>query len=308
LRRFLYWQIRLALRPMLAPWMPIAFQRAWASIAAASMRAPPGCSSAPAMLGNVPGLRLTPANARADRVVLYFHGGGYVIGGPRSHGKLAAQIAHAARSEAWLVDYRLAPEHPHPAALEDALSAYRWLSQQEGTGRIVLAGDSAGAGLALALAVSIRDLTLPPPAAMVLISPWTDLTLSGESQRTRRDRDPMLRRPWLAACAAHYAGELPLESAALSPLFADLMHLAPMLIQVGSEEILLSDSERLAERAKLAGVSVRLSCFDGMWHDFQVHAGMLAEADRALAEIGAFVDQCVDNAHSFESPGSANIT
>jgi acetyl esterase/lipase len=294
LRRFLYWQIRLALRPILAPWVPIALQRAWASIAAASTRAPPGCSSAPAMLGNVPGLRVTPENVQPDRVVLYFHGGGYVIGGPRSHGKLAAQIAHAARSEAWLVDYRLAPEHPHPAALEDALSAYRWSSQQEGTTRIVLVGDSAGAGLAVALAVLIRDLKLPPPAAMVLISPWADLTLSGESQRTHGARDPMLRRAWLAACAAYYAGALPLESAALSPLFADLTYLAPTLIQVGSEEILLSDSERLAERAKQAGVCVRLSRFDGMWHDFQVHAGMLPEAGQALAEIGGFIDACLD--------------
>jgi len=257
------------------------------------------------MLGNVPGLRVTPANALADRVALYFHGGGYVIGGPRSHGKLAKQIAHTARSETWLVDYRLAPEHPHPAALEDAIAAYRWLSQREGSGRIVLAGDSAGAGLAVTAACAIRDLKLPSPAAMILISPWTDLTLSGESQRTHRDRDPMLRRAWLAACAAHYAAELPLESAALSPLFADLTHLAPMLIQVGSEEILLSDSERLAERAKQAGVCVRLSRFDGMWHDFQVHAGILAEADRALTEIGAFVDRCVDNAHQ-DAPGAVS--
>jgi len=294
LRRFLYWQIRLALRPMLAPWVPIALQRAWASIAAGATRAPRGFVSVPAMFGNVPGLRVTPVNTQAGRVVLYFHGGGYVIGGPRSHGKRAAQIAHAARSETWLVDYRLAPEHPHPAALEDALAAYRWLSQQDGIGRIVLAGDSAGAGLALAVAVSIRDLKLPPPLAMVLISPWTDLTLSGESQRTHRDRDPMLRRAWLAACAAHYAAELPLESAALSPLFAHLGHLAPMLIQVGSEEILLSDSERLAERAKQAGVCVRLSRFEGMWHEFQVHAGMLPEADQALAEIGAFIDRCLE--------------
>jgi len=293
-RRFLYWQIRLALRPMLAPWVPIALQRAWASIAAASTRAPPGCSSVPAILGNVRGVRVTPATARADRVVLYFHGGGYVIGGPRSHGKLAAQLAHAARSEAWLVDYRLAPEHPHPAALDDAIAAYRWLSQREGIGRIVLAGDSAGAGLAVSAACAIRDLKLPPPAAMILISPWTDLTLSGESQRTHVARDPMLRRAWLAACAAHYAGALPLENAALSPLFADLTHLAPMLIQVGSEEILLSDSERLAERAKQAGVCVRLSRFDGMWHDFPVHAGMLPEPGQALAEIGAFVDRCLE--------------
>jgi monoterpene epsilon-lactone hydrolase len=279
---------------MLVPWVPIALQRAWASIAAASTRAPPGCRSAPAMCGNVQGLRVTPANARADRVVLYFHGGGYVIGGPRSHGKLAAQIAHAARSEALLVDYRLAPEHPHPAALDDAISAYRWLSQRDGIGRIVLAGDSAGAGLAVSAACAIRDLKLPPPAAMILISPWTDLTLSGESQRTHSARDPMLRRAWLAACAAHYAADVPLEGPALSPLFADLAHLAPTLIQVGSEEILLSDSERLAERAKQAGVCVRLSRFEGMWHDFQVHAGVLAEADRALAEIGTFIDRCVE--------------
>jgi len=279
---------------MLAPWVPIALQRAWATVAAASTRAPHGCDSVPAMLGTVPGLRVTPVNARAGRVVLYFHGGGYVIGGPRSHGKLAAQIAHAARSEAWLVDYRLAPEQPHPAALEDALAAYRWLSQRDGIGRIALAGDSAGAGLALALAVSIRDLKLPPPVALVLVSPWTDLTLSGESQRTHRGRDPMLRRAWLAACAAHYAADVPLEGPALSPLFADLAHLAPTLIQVGSEEILLSDSERLAERAKQAGVCVRLSRFEGMWHDFQVHAGVLAEADRALAEIGTFIDRCVE--------------
>jgi len=280
---------------MLAPWVPIALQRAWANIAAASTRMPHRCSTAPAMLGNVPGLLATPENAQAGRAVLYFHGGGYVIGGPRSHGKFAAQISHAARSATWLVDYRLAPEHPHPAALEDALSAYRWLAQQEGIGSIVLAGDSAGAGLAIAAAVAIRDLKLPLPKAMVLISPWTDLTLSGESQLTRSDRDPMLRRAWLVNCAAHYADRLPLESAAISPLFADLTHLAPMLIQVGSEEILLSDSERLAECARQAGVSVRLSRFEGMWHDFQVHAGMLSEANQALAQIGAFVDECIES-------------
>lgn len=294
MRRFLYWQIRLALRPALAPWLPIALQRTWANIAAATTRAPRGSSAGATMLGNVPGMRVKPANVRDGRTILYFHGGGYVVGGPRSHGKLAAQIGHAARSEVWLVDYRLAPEYPHPAALEDALAAYRWLSQQQGVGRIVLAGDSAGAGLAVAAAVAIRELKLPPPAALVLISPWADLTLSGDSMRTHRDRDPMLRRSWLAACAANYAGRLPLDSPALSPLFADLSDLAPMLIQVGSEEILLSDSERLAERAKQAAVSVRLRCYANMWHDFQVHAGMLAEADEALTEIGSFIDQCLE--------------
>lgn len=294
MRRFLYWQIRLALRPLLAPWVPIALQRAWANIAAATTRAPRGGSAAPVAMDSVPGMRVRPANMRDGRAILYFHGGGYAVGGPRSHGKLAAQIAHAARGEVWLVDYRLAPEHPHPAAFEDALGAYRWLLRQEDTKHVVFAGDSAGAGLAVAAAVAIRDLKLPAPAALVLISPWTDLTLSGASIHTHRDRDPMLRRSWLAACAARYAGQLPLDSAALSPLFADLSGLAPTLIQVGSEEILLSDSERLAERARQAGVSVQLSCYANMWHDFQLHAGMLAEADEALAEIGSFIDQCLE--------------
>ena len=278
---------------MLTPRMSIALQRAWANVASAATRAPRGCSATSTLLGGVPALRLSPDNATAGRTILYFHGGGYVIGGPRSHGKLAAQIAHAARSEVWLADYRLAPEYPHPAALEDAVAAYRWLSGRGDGGHIVLAGDSAGAGLALAAALDIGAAKMPPPAAMVLFSPWTDLTLSGESLRTHRDRDPMLRRAWLAACARHYAGAWPLESPSLSPQFANLAGLPPTLIQVGTEEILLSDAERLAERAAQAGVSVRLSRFEGMWHDFQVHAGMLADADRALAEVGAFVDQCL---------------
>jgi monoterpene epsilon-lactone hydrolase len=288
---FLRWQIRLALRPFLSPGVPIALQRAWANVAAMSTRAPRRCAVAAVKLGTIPGLHLVPAGARAGRSILYFHGGGYVLGGPRSHGKLAAQIAHAACSEAWFVDYRLAPEHPHPAALEDALAAYRWLSRRENIERIVLAGDSAGAGLALAAALAIRDAGMPAPAAIVLLSPWVDLTLAGGSLHTHGDRDPMLRRTWLDACARQYAGALPREQRSLSPLFADLRGLAPMLIQVGSEEILLSDAERLAARATQAGVSVRLSRFDGMWHDFQVHAGTLADADRALAEIGDFVEQ-----------------
>ena len=279
---------------MLAPWVPLALQRAWANIAALSTRAPRGCATAATMFDAVAGLHLKPANARRGRAILYLHGGGYVISGPRSHARLAAQIAHAARSETWFVDYRLAPEHPHPAALEDTLAAYRWLARSDNRAGIVLAGDSAGAGLALAAALAIRDTQLPPPAAIVLISPWVDLTLSGESLRTLRARDPMLRRPWLENCAAHYAGALPRESPALSPLFADLRGLAPMLIQVGSEEILLSDAERLAANAAQAGVPVRLSCFQGMWHDFQVHAGALPEADHALTEIGTFLDHRVD--------------
>lgn len=289
MKTFLYWQVRLALRPFLAPWVPVWLQRAWAVCAGLTTRGAAGVTATTADMGGVPARCLAPADARPDRAVLYLHGGAYVIGGPGSHGKLAAHIGRAARCRAYLVDYRLAPEHPFPAALDDALSAYRWLLAQRPAARIVLAGDSAGGGLALAAAMSIRDAGLPAPAALVLISPWTDLTLGGESHRTRAARDPMLRAAWLADCAARYAGGRPLTEPLLSPAFGQLAGLPPALIQVGSEEILLSDAEQLAHGATQVGGRVSLSRYEGLWHDFQVHAGLLDESDRALREIGDFV-------------------
>lgn len=242
-------------------------------------------------MDSVPGHKLSPSNAQIGRAILYLHGGAYVIGDMASHGKLAAQIGHAAKTEVFFADYRLAPEHPFPAALDDALAAYRWLLQQNYTpAHIAIAGDSAGGGLALATAMSLRDAKLPLPAALVLLSPFTDLTLSGESHPSRKQRDPMLRASWLTACARHYAGNRPLNDPLLSPVFGDLSGLPPMLIQVGTEEILLSDSEQLANRAERAGTRAQLSRYDGLWHDFQAHAGMLPESDRALAEIGTFLN------------------
>ncbi len=291
MRGFLYWQIRLLLRPFLATWIPIALQRFWGSVAALSTKGPPGITTTAVKMGSVPTRRLTPTGAQAGRAILYLHGGAYVIGGIKSHGKLAAQIGHAAKTEVFFADYRLAPEHPFPAALDDALAAYRWLLQQNyAPAHIAIAGDSAGGGLALATAMSIRDEKLPLPAALVLLSPFTDLTLGGESHQSKKKRDPMLRASWLTACARHYSGGRPLDDPLLSPAFGDLTGLPPMLIQVGSEEILLSDSEQLAKRAEKAGARAQLSRYDGLWHDFQVHAGMLPESDRALAEIGAFLN------------------
>jgi len=282
-RTFLYWLVRLGLRPFLAPWNPVAGQRATAALAGLTAKGPAGATYETTQLGDVPARKITPARVRPGQAVLFLHGGAYVIGGPASHAKLAAQIGHAAQAPAWFVDYRLAPEHPFPAALEDALAAYRALLAQN-PGRIALAGDSAGAGLVLALAMSIRDAKLPAPDALVLLSPWADLTLSGESHRTHAARDPMLRSSWLAASAAHYAAGRSLADPLLSPAFGNLAGLPRALVQVGSEEILLSDAERVAQ-----GLGAKLSRFEGVWHDFQAHAGLLSEADRALAEIGEFV-------------------
>jgi len=287
MRTFLYWLVRLTLRPVLSPLVPLGFQRVWGAVAALSTQGPKDCASAPLMLERVPALRLTPATARPGRALLYLHCGAYVIGGPASHAKLAAQLGHAAGCEVFFPDYRLAPESPFPAALDDAIAAWQgllargWTAQQ-----LAIAGDSAGGGLALATVLALRERQLPLPRALVLLSPWTDLTLSGESHASKAAADPMLKRSWLAFGAARYAGALPLDDPRLSPLFADLSGLPPMLIQVGSEEILLSDAERLAQRA---GAGAKLSRYDGVWHDFQVHAGMLAESDRALAEIGEFL-------------------
>jgi epsilon-lactone hydrolase len=289
MRNFLYWQVRLALRPFLAPWVPVWLQRAWAVIAGLATRGASGVASEPLNLGGVPGRRLLPAGAQAGRAVLYLHGGAYVIGGPGSHGKLAAHVAKAAAAVTYLADYRLAPEHPFPAALDDALAAYQWLLREHPGARVVIAGDSAGAGLALATALSLRDAGAPVPAALVLMSPWTDLTLSGESHESKAARDPMLRASWLARCAALYSGGRPLTDPLLSPAFARLSGLPPTLIQVGTEEILLADAERLAAAITQAGGRATLSRHEGLWHDFQVHAGFLPEADRALGEIGAFV-------------------
>ena len=281
---FLYWLVRLLLRPLLTPWMPVAVQRAWVAIAAVVARGRAGVVAENVDMGSVPARRFTPPAARPGHALLYLHGGGYVFGGFGSHGKFASHVAHATQSIVFLPDYRLAPEHPFPAALDDALAAYHWLlGQRPPPSRIVIAGDSAGGGLALAAAMRIREQRLPAPSALVLISPWADLTLGGESHRTVAGSDPMLRTATLRRYAGMYAGTR-LTDPLVSPAFGNLAGLPPTLVQVGSEEILLSDAERVAQ-----GTGATLSRYEGLWHVFQVHAGMLAEADRALGEIGAFV-------------------
>ena len=233
---------------------------------------------------------LRPPGARTDAALLYLHGGGYVIGSPRSHRHLAAAIARAAGTAALLVDYRLAPEHPFPAALDDAVAAYRWLlGRGLAPSRVVVAGDSAGGGLTVATLLALRDRGLPRPAGGACISPWVDLTCSGATYATKAAVDPIVTRESVEMMAQAYAGAGDPKAPLLSPLYADLRGLPPLLVQVGSDEVLLDDSLGLGERARAAGVDVTVEEWPAMIHVWHWFLPMLAEAERAVGFIGNFV-------------------
>lgn len=226
--------------------------------------------------------------------LLFFHGGAYVIGSPGSHRNLTAHLASRCGLRVAAVDYRLAPEHPFPAATDDALAAYRalldlGLSPQQ----IFIGGDSAGGGLALACAVSLRDAGLPMPAGLICISPWADLGLSGESMTRQSETEVILTQQALADAAALYLGKTHTQHPLASPLFADLHGLPPLLIQVTDAEILYSDSTRLATVAQQQGVKTTLQIAPGLWHDWQLFAGQMPEADVALKLIADFVNDCM---------------
>jgi epsilon-lactone hydrolase len=233
---------------------------------------------------------LRPPGVRADAAVLYLHGGGYVIGSPRSHRHLAAAIARAAGTRALMLDYRLAPEHPFPAALDDAVAAYEWvLSHGIAPERIVVAGDSAGGGLTMAVLLALRERGLPRPAGGVCISPWVDLTGSGASYTTRAAADPIVTREGIEEMAKAYVGAGDRKAPLISPLFADLRGLPPLLVHVGTDEVLLDDARGLAERARAAGVDVTLEEWPAMVHVWHWFLPMLDEAQAAVARIGTFV-------------------
>lgn len=234
----------------------------------------------------------TPGGA-IDRLTLYLHGGGYVMGSLDTHTELMGRIARATHAEVVGLDYRLAPEHPWPAAVDDALAAWQCLlAEGRAASSMVIGGDSAGGGLTLATLFAIRDAGLPMPAGAFLFSPWTDLTASGDSVRARADADPMIGADVLAPMAALYAAGRSTADPGISPLFGNLRGLPPLLIQVGDAEVLLDDSTRLHTRALAAGVDSTLRVFDEAFHVFQA-VPMVPEAAEALADIGAFFNRVV---------------
>ncbi len=254
-----------------------------------------GVGLRPTTLGGVPAIDIAVEGADGDGVILYIHGGGYVVGSANTGTFLATALARRVGVPAVSLDYRLAPENPFPAGVNDAYAAYRaLLNSGTRADDIVLAGDSAGGGLVLATLLSARRDGVPLPAGAVLFSPWTDLSLSGASIDERAELDPIFDRAAVQWYAVQYlAGHDPLD-ALVSPVFADLTGLPPLLIQVGTYEVLLDDSVRLADRAAESEVDVRLEVVAGVPHVFQSLAGQLPEADEALDRAGRFLsDQLV---------------
>jgi acetyl esterase/lipase len=235
---------------------------------------------------------LSAPGADPERVMLYLHGGGYVICSVNTHRDLASRLSRAAAARVLIIDYRLAPEHPHPAAVDDAVNAYRWLL---GRGidptRTTIAGDSAGGGLTVAALLALRDQQERLPAAAVCLSPWVDLEATGESMVTKADVDPMVKPEILRKMAAHYLGGLDPRTPLAAPLHADLSGLPPLLIQVGTAETLLDDATRLAAKAREAGGDVTLEPWEDMVHVWHIFAPLLPEGQRAIERIGEFVRQ-----------------
>jgi len=231
-----------------------------------------------------------PTDAAPGPVILYMHGGGYVTGSIASSLMISLPLAEALSIPLFTFDYRLAPEHPYPAALEDALLAYHWLIAQGYRSQdIIFLGDSAGGGLALATAMALRDEGEPLPAGLVLLSPWTDLTNTSPSHTANANRDVMLTSAQLNRWAEAYAGDTPRDEPYISPRFGNFAGLPPLFIQVDDSEILLDDSRSVAEAARSAGVNVSLQVWQGLWHVWHAVGPMLPETLAAYEEISGFI-------------------
>lgn len=253
---------------------------------------PHGTRVAQVDLGGVPAERVAAPGALPARLVVYFHGGGYTVGSAVTARAFAAGLSRRSRATVLLPLYRLAPEHPYPAALDDAWSAWEAATTSAGAGaaaaRAVVGGDSAGGGLALTLAHRLRASGRPAPAGLLLVCPWLDL---GADRRRGHRADLLLSPRWLATSAAAYAGGHPLEDPALSPMYADPEGLPPALVQGAGGDSLLADADRWVVAARAAGVDVTYQRAPGLWHDFPMSAGLLAAADRAVDAAGAFVER-----------------
>lgn len=228
-----------------------------------------------------------------DNIILYLHGGGYMEGSLTSHQDLVMRISRAAKARVLLVDYRLAPEDPYPAAVEDAVKSYKWLieNQKIDPKKIVIAGDSAGGGLTLVTLIKLRDDNISLPAAGVCLSPWTDLALTGDSYHQNARSDPFLKYYDIAFMAYLYVGDNDPKNPYISPLYADLHGLPPILIHVGTNELIEDDSISFAEKAKKAGTDVKLEIFDDMIHVFQAFSGWAPEGQDAIDKIGEYIQE-----------------
>lgn len=233
---------------------------------------------------------LTPKDRMDGKLLLYLHGGGYVVGGCDMYRQMVSHIARAGRIRALLPEYRLAPEHKFPAAIDDAVAIYRsLLAMGVKANDIVFCGDSAGGGLVVAILLMLRDAGDPLPVAVILLSPFLDITGSGDSMQTRVTQDPWFHAEDIAVIADHYCEPHQHRYPLVSPVFADVEGLPPLYIQVGDDEILLSDSERFADECTAAGIDVELEIWPGMWHVFQMFIGKMPEARHAIDKIGSYI-------------------
>ncbi|WP_165855567.1 alpha/beta hydrolase [Marinobacter sp. JSM 1782161] len=273
-------------KPLLTPALPVRIQRRLIRQAYRLSTPPAGIRFTDNVIDQVPYREVTPADC-TESALLYLHGGAFLIGSPDTHKGITGHLAATTGARVVVPDYRLAPEHPYPAALDDALTVYRHLlSCGYHPDKLTIAGDSAGGGLALALALRLKREHLPLPGHLVLLSPWLDLTHKNTYEPAV---EPVLQLGWIKAAAEAYRGTHALADPLISPLFDDLSDLPPILIQVGSQEILFNDAQRLADKAREAGVSVTLEIYDGLWHVFQIHAGALSVANEAITNIATFI-------------------
>jgi epsilon-lactone hydrolase len=277
-------------RPAIVELGRLAELRAEYNAIAEPHRLPNDVINEPLLAGGVRAEWIIPPKAANNRVIIYLHGGCYVMGSVETHRDLITRIALETSIRILGLNYRLAPAHPFPAAVEDAVSAYRWLLE---TGadprRIALAGDSAGAGLAIAAALNLRDAGLPLPGAIACISPWVDLAVTGESVESHSRVDPIVNRAMLTGWGKMYLGDHDPRTPLASLLYADLSGLPSLLIQAGSAEALLDDARRLAERASAAGVEITLEVWPEMIHVWHLFAAILPEARQAIATIARFI-------------------
>jgi len=276
------------------PDISFAESRAMFEEMVAAYPAPEGVSSEIATAGGIAAEWITAVGAGSERTIYWLHGGGYCIGSINTHRGLLARISGASGARALAIDYRLAPEHPFPAAVEDAVAAYRWLlSTGVDPAQVIIGGDSAGGGLTVATLVALKEAGEPMPGAAACISPWTDLALTGESLISKADADPMITNDGITRVRDAYISDADPRAPLASPIYADLSGLPPLLVQVGENEVLLDDSTRLAERAEAAGVDVTLEVWPEMIHVWHFFAAMLPEGQQAIDRIGEYVREHV---------------